>query len=345
MCEPSRPVRLRRIVPMLLSAIVLAAACGGDDGDAEAETEDASPKIGDHWHMAIGFSRCGEELPFQADADGDPDGIHTHADGLIHIHPFSNDAAGANAQLGVFLDVVGADFADSVLTLADGGPLDPAQGCDGGPAELVVARWDSPDDPTPEVTVVEDPSDLTDVPLDSDGGVVAAAVVPEGKVPALPPSAATVGAPGDLPPEATGQGIPVDPTSVFTVAPVLGIHGEPCGVTATESARGGRCYELGAPLLDEQAAFSAEAITDGKGTWGVQIKLTSAAQVALNQATTECLNQSAVCPTGQAAIVSNGTVVVAPRLTSFGMTQLLITTADMDEDQANELAATISQGI
>jgi hypothetical protein len=328
----------------VLCAALFAAACG-DDSDDDPSADESGPAIGEHWHMAIGFSRCGEELPFQSDADGDPDGIHTHADGLIHIHPFSNDAAGANAQLGVFLDVVGAEFADSVLTLADGGPLDPAQGCNGEPAELVVARWDSPDDPTPEVTVVEQPSDLTDLPLDTDGGVLAVAVVPKGTVPALPPSAATVRAPGDLPPEATGQGTPVDATSVFMVAPVLGIHAEPCGATATEAVRGGRCYELGPALLDEQAAFSAEAITDGEGTWGVQIKLTTAAQVALNEATTECLNQSAVCPTGQAAIVSNGKVVVAPRLTSFGMTQLLITTADMDEDRANELAATISEGI
>jgi hypothetical protein len=338
-------VRLRRLLLPVLCAGLLATACGDDDDGDEPSADQSGPAIGEHWHMAIGFSRCDEELPFQADAEGDPDGIHTHADGLIHIHPFSNDAAGANAQLGVFLDVVGAEFADSVLTLADGGPLDPAQGCDGEPAELVVARWASPDDPTPEVTVVEKPADLTDIPLDTDGGVLAVAVVREGTVPALPPSAATVGAPSDLPPEATGQGTPVDPASVFTVAPVLGIHGEPCGATATESASGGQCYELGAAVLDEQAAFSAEAITDGKGTWGVQIKLTSAAQVALNGATTDCLNQSERCPTGQAAIVSKGKVVVAPRLTSFGMTQLLITTADMDEDQANELAATISEGI
>ena len=36
----------------------------------------------------------------------DPLGIHTHGDGVVHIHPFASRAAGKNAKLGVFFDTV-----------------------------------------------------------------------------------------------------------------------------------------------------------------------------------------------------------------------------------------------
>ncbi len=37
-------------------------------------------------------------FPYQTD----PQGIHTHGDGVIHIHPYEKSAAGKNAVLGVF---------------------------------------------------------------------------------------------------------------------------------------------------------------------------------------------------------------------------------------------------
>src|SRR4051812_17381876 len=40
--------------------------------------------------------------PF-TDATQDALGIHTHGDGLIHIHPFTDSAAGRKATLGIFL--------------------------------------------------------------------------------------------------------------------------------------------------------------------------------------------------------------------------------------------------
>jgi hypothetical protein len=60
------------------------------------------PQLGDHIHEAIGFNVCGDFLPniptFESKI-----GIHTHGDGVMHIHPFSQLGVGANATLGRFL--------------------------------------------------------------------------------------------------------------------------------------------------------------------------------------------------------------------------------------------------
>jgi hypothetical protein len=60
------------------------------------------PQLGDHIHEAIGFDACGDFLPnipvFETQI-----GIHTHGDGVMHIHPFSQLGVGANATLGRFL--------------------------------------------------------------------------------------------------------------------------------------------------------------------------------------------------------------------------------------------------
>jgi len=70
------------------------------------------PVVGqDHWHEAYAIYVCtaadkGEFLPvfpYQAD----PEGIHTHGDGVINIHPYEKSAAGKNAVLGVFTKVTG----------------------------------------------------------------------------------------------------------------------------------------------------------------------------------------------------------------------------------------------
>ena len=54
---------------------------------------------GDHWHAAYGVYLCDRWLP-AIRSDRDPQGIHTHNDGVIHIHPFNRQAAGRRATLG-----------------------------------------------------------------------------------------------------------------------------------------------------------------------------------------------------------------------------------------------------
>ena len=55
-----------------------------------------SPRIGDHWHATYQFFVCGEKQPNARQWDA---GVHTHADGILHIHPFQTFEEGSGARL------------------------------------------------------------------------------------------------------------------------------------------------------------------------------------------------------------------------------------------------------
>ncbi len=61
------------------------------------------PQLGDHIHQAFAVYACGEKLPDLPTFESQV-GIHTHGDGVIHIHPFSQLGVGANATLERYID-------------------------------------------------------------------------------------------------------------------------------------------------------------------------------------------------------------------------------------------------
>src|SRR4051794_3842546 len=87
---------------------------------------DAAPIIGDHWHAFLGADNCGTWLPNapsfedRANEAGVRAGLHSHGDGLMHIHPFSTDEAGTKATVGRFVTYGGWDLSDSSFKLWDG---------------------------------------------------------------------------------------------------------------------------------------------------------------------------------------------------------------------------------
>ena len=84
----------------------------GKDSSAPAANKD-------HWHAAYGAFLC-DEFAAPITDQRDPKGIHTHGDGVIHIHPFVRSAAGRNATLGVFADAVKMTLTDTELRLPGG---------------------------------------------------------------------------------------------------------------------------------------------------------------------------------------------------------------------------------
>jgi hypothetical protein len=64
----------------------------------------------DHWHAALGVNVCGSwlvdapEFNERASAPGFLAGVHSHGDGLIHMHPYTDDEAGNHATLRTFLE-------------------------------------------------------------------------------------------------------------------------------------------------------------------------------------------------------------------------------------------------
>ncbi len=56
----------------------------------------AGPRVGDHWHATYEISVCGEPQP---NVRQWPGGVHTHGDGVVHLHPQSASEEGAGARL------------------------------------------------------------------------------------------------------------------------------------------------------------------------------------------------------------------------------------------------------
>jgi len=62
-----------------------------------------APRINqDHWHSSFSVYICDHFMP-NVPLFESVDGLHTHGDGVIHIHPYTPQASGAGATLGFFL--------------------------------------------------------------------------------------------------------------------------------------------------------------------------------------------------------------------------------------------------
>jgi hypothetical protein len=98
---------------------------------------------GDHWHAAFGVNVCGtwssniSEFEQRAGSNVQA-GIHSHGDGLIHIHPFQPSEAGNNATVGTYLRFAGYVANDQELELWDGTTRKVGDDCNGQPG---VIRW------------------------------------------------------------------------------------------------------------------------------------------------------------------------------------------------------------
>ena len=73
---------------------------------------------GDHWHAAYGIYVCDKFVP-EIQSDRDPSGIHTHNDGIVHIHPFTRAVSGSKATFGVFAETVGLTVSDDMVKVGD----------------------------------------------------------------------------------------------------------------------------------------------------------------------------------------------------------------------------------
>ncbi len=110
-----------------------------------------APEIGvAHWHEAYAFYVCNSAtkgdvippIPYQTDAEG----IHTHGDGVIAIHPYEKSAAGKNAVLGVFTKVTGVTLNAGELHVPSfagysGHDYHDSDDCGGKPGRVQVTQF------------------------------------------------------------------------------------------------------------------------------------------------------------------------------------------------------------
>jgi hypothetical protein len=152
----------------------------------------------DHWHAAFGIFICDRYLPNFTSTAEDLYGIHAHEDGLVHIHPFVEQAAGKNAVLRLFTDSIGMTLTDRELKLDVTEPqLDLKDGdacADGRPGKLRVVDFSGPHFGT--VTTVKDPLQSRFTP----DRVFAFVFAPDGVDIPPPPSATGLANPIDMPP-------------------------------------------------------------------------------------------------------------------------------------------------
>jgi hypothetical protein len=168
------------------------------------------PKVNvDHWHAALGVNVCGTWLPDEQTFE-DAEGLHTHGDGLMHIHPFLARAAGENATVGLYLEVGSRNFhADKdSFKVWDGQEHKTGDECDGKPAEV---RW--------ALNGEEQDGNISDYRVQDQDQIVIALLPKDEEIPP-PPSAPALAAPSDLEPTVPGPGATITvPGDIATTVP------------------------------------------------------------------------------------------------------------------------------
>ena len=176
-----------RTYPMAIAAIVIVGILAVAWGRSErASAQRTAPTLDDHWHAAYGLYLCDAFAPPPSDVAGDPLGIHSHEDGIIHVHPFSSAATGENATIGKFFDTIGLDVSDDKIVTVDGTTYESGTTtCPSGAVGTVaLVEWKSADDTTAAPTVIT--KNITDTRIVNDRMAFTLAFVPEADVANVP---------------------------------------------------------------------------------------------------------------------------------------------------------------
>jgi hypothetical protein len=127
---------LWRLLAVLLVALAGSVVAVQLDDDGVAGTA-PGPRIGDHWHAAYAVFICGQRQPNFALWEG---GVHTHDDGIIHVHPLLPSEEGAGASLSRWFEYGGGLLTRTEVRLPGSGvAVENGDVCpDGGAGELQV---------------------------------------------------------------------------------------------------------------------------------------------------------------------------------------------------------------
>jgi len=104
---------LLRLLAVLLVALAGTVVAVQFDDDDVAETA-SGPRMGDHWHAAYAVFICGQRQPHFSTWEG---GVHTHADGIVHIHPFLPSEEGEGASLSSWFEYGGGKLTETAMRM------------------------------------------------------------------------------------------------------------------------------------------------------------------------------------------------------------------------------------
>lgn len=211
--KPLFPVAIGLIVVLGVSLIVFARTSQDEAA--------ATPPIAnqDHWHAAYGVRLCGEGFAAPIQVQDDPVGIHTHGDGIIHVHPFTTAASGEDANLGEFFDAAGVTIDDDEIDLGGDTKVkegDDTCGADEKPGIVQVAVWQNAreaDSTDPEIIT----ENIRDIHYENDSMAFTIAFAPEGADIPPPPTIAGLDQLTDVPSSGTTGTTLFDPATATSL--------------------------------------------------------------------------------------------------------------------------------
>lgn len=103
----------------------------------------SGPRLGDHWHAPYAIFVGDVHMPSIPEIVT-PEGIHTHGDGIIHVHPHLPVAENSGARLEQFFFDMGGRLTDTEMTIPGTAEVfREGDDVDGAPAEIRILRADS----------------------------------------------------------------------------------------------------------------------------------------------------------------------------------------------------------
>ncbi len=194
------------IAAIVVVGVLVVLIARNDNQEAAATT----PIVGDHWHAAYGIYVCDAFLPPLTDTVSDTTGLHTHGDGVAHLHPFNSGAAGEKATVAKWGETTGLTFSGNGFTV-NGTTYDDGYDCSGTPAEVSLYVWPA-DDPDAEPEIYTG-ADMGKFHFDRDRLAITLAVVPPGTDVPRPESVPELDQLSDVP-GATSTTVSTTPTTL-----------------------------------------------------------------------------------------------------------------------------------
>jgi hypothetical protein len=181
---------------VVILGVILVVVSRQEEGQAEAEP----PTLTDHWHSALGFFVCDKFLPPQPEFENSQ-GMHSHGDGLIHLHPHSSEVTGKRATLGKYFQLSGVKFSATSLEVPGAPTKKNGDKCGSKPGRVQLKVDGRIVKPDPGAVRLKQ------------GMIITAAFVPKGTKIPDPPSAANLANPSDTPGGTTTPSISLPPVT------------------------------------------------------------------------------------------------------------------------------------
>jgi hypothetical protein len=108
--------RLAIVIVPCAFAVALAALIVAFAMDHISSRGPTGPQVGNHWHAPYSIL-VGDELQPRIQEVITPQGVHTHGDGLIHMHPHSSVAEVGSARLEHFFGDQGGKLSDDEMQI------------------------------------------------------------------------------------------------------------------------------------------------------------------------------------------------------------------------------------